>query len=321
MLQSPDYQSLIDDETWRFIRRTEGWYPPDAVNLPIDGQRHLYDAMCRDFLQSRPSDVSSSDELSGTLRTRQYVYTAEHRGQLQAQIVYLHGGGFVVGGLHSHDDVCAELCQATGFAVSSVDYRLCPEHRHPAAFEDAITAVRSTWHRCPVPILLCGDSAGATLAAAAAHHLRGDAVEIAGQVLIYPGLGGDTTQGSYLLHAGAPLLTTADVDYYASIRTGIRTGAPATSEDPTLAPLCDTDFSRLPPTVVFTAECDPLSDDGRHYRDRILAAGGKAVWINETGLVHGYLRARTTVKRAEASFRRIVEALCSLGAARWPYQD
>ena len=112
------------------------------------------------------------------------------------------------------------------------------------------------------------------------------------------------------------MLTLADIDYY----TGIRTGGREIEGDPTLAPLQDKDFSRLPPTVVFTAQCDPLCDDGRHYRDAVAAADGRAFLFEEEGLVHGYLRARHSVARAGASFDRIMEAISALGKGRWPWE-
>ena len=78
------------------------------------------------------------------------------------------------------------------------------------------------------------------------------------------------------------------------------------------------DFSDLPPTIAITAECDPLSDDGKLYCDKIIAAGGKAMHIEEPGLVHGYLRARHKVARAGASFARILSAISALGREAWP---
>jgi acetyl esterase len=100
-----------------------------------------------------------------------------------------------------------------------------------------------------------------------------------------------------------------DLEFYKHIRTG---GADLAG-DVTLSPLADTDFANLPPTVLITAECDPLSSDGETYRDRIIAAGGRATWFEEPGLVHGYLRARHTVGRARESFTRIVDAIAALG--------
>src|SRR5690606_12350367 len=124
----------------------------------------------------------------------------------------------------------------------------------------------------------------------------------AGQMLIYPGLGGDYRSGSYVTHAHAPMLTVKDIAVY----RGMRTGGPDHAGEITLWPLADADFANLPPTVVVSAECDPLSSDGETYRDRIRAAGGRAVWVEEKGLVHGYLRARHSVERARASFSFIV---------------
>ena len=89
--------------------------------------------------------------------------------------------------------------------------------------------------------------------------------------------------------------------------------------DPTLEPLRDMDFSGLPPTVIVTAECDPLSSDGEDYRDRILAAGGRAHWLEEPRLTHSFLRARTTVPRAAEAFAHIIAAVAALGRREWPY--
>ena len=134
-------------------------------------------------------------------------------------------------------------------------------------------------------------------------------------MLIYPGLGGDHSRGSYVTHAEAPMLTLRDLDFYKGIRTG---GRDATGEI-NFSPLADANFANLPPTVIITADCDPLSSDGEAYGSRIQAAGGKAWWFEEAGLVHGYLRARHSVARATASFSRIVEAVTALGKDEWPY--
>ena len=305
-----DYERLIDEETWAFIRRTNESYPDDAVGRSIEDQRRVYDAMCAEFRQPRPKGVNTEDMLADDVPVR--VYTA---GTPTRTVVYFHGGGFVVGGLDSHDDVCAEICAQTGYRIISVDYRLCPEHTHPAQFEDSWTAVDWALGEFADPIVLAGDSAGGNLAAAVAHHARGRMENLLGQVLIYPGLGGDTAQGSYLEHSQAPLLTRDEIQFYEQVRCG----GDVPEGDARFAPLHDTDFSGLPPTVVVTADCDPLRDDGPAYCDKITVAGGTAHWINEPGLVHGYLRARTSVKRAADSFERISVAIEALGQGLWPY--
>ncbi|SLN21486.1 alpha/beta hydrolase [Ruegeria meonggei] len=305
-----DYERLIDEETWAFIRRTAESYPEDAVDLSIEDQRRVYDAMCRDFRQPRPMAVDTQDRSANGVPVR--VYTA---GDPTRTVVYFHGGGFVVGGLDSHDDVCAELCAQTGYRVVAVDYRLCPDHLHPAQFQDSWTATNWVIGEFADPLVLAGDSAGGNLAAAVAQHGRGRLENVLGQVLIYPGLGGDASKGSYVEHAHAPLLTREEILFYEKVRCGGETP----QDDPTFAPLHDTDFSELPPTVVVTADCDPLRDDGAIYWEQITAAGGQAHWINEPGLVHGYLRARTSVKRAADSFERISVAVEALGQSIWPY--
>jgi acetyl esterase len=111
------------------------------------------------------------------------------------------------------------------------------------------------------------------------------------------------------------MLTVRDLEFYETIRTdGIAPADPST-----LYPLADSDFSGLPPTVVITAQCDPLSSDGQTYRDRILEAGGKAWWHEEPGLVHGFLRARHSVGRARDSFARIALAFVVLGRGDWAW--
>ncbi len=305
-----DYERLIDEETWAFIRRTAECYPDDAVDLTIADQRRVYDEMCEVFRQPRPAGIEVRDLSADGVPVR--VHSS---GSPTRTVVYTHGGGFVVGGLDSHDDVCAELCAQTGYRVVSVDYRLCPEHPHPAQFLDAWAATNWAIGEYGDPVVLAGDSAGGNLAAAVAHHARGRIEQVIGQVLIYPGLGGDTDAGSYTEHAHAPLLTRAEVLFYQTVR--VRGDLPV--NDPTFAPLQDTDYSNLPPTVVVTADCDPLRDDGRDYCDRITQAGGQAHWINEPGLVHGYLRARTTVTRAQESFERISVAIEALGQGLWNY--
>ena len=306
----PQYDTLIDAQTWEFIKQTEKWYPADTIDFSMQTQRTVYDTMCREFHTGYPNGISAADDTIETndcnIPVRRYTSADSNNTAL---LIYFHGGGYVVGGLESHDDVCAEICATTGLSVTAVDYRLAPEHLHPAAFNDSLASVVYEYQRTSLPLILCGDSAGGNLAAAVCHTLRDSDtlpdIEIAGPVLIYPALGGDISEGSYVTHAKAPCLTTRDVQFYTRIRTGNR----APDNVVSLAPLLDTSFANLPETVALSAECDPLADDGRDYVAAICDAGGKAVWLHEKGLIHGYLRARHTVDRARDSFTRITNAI------------
>jgi acetyl esterase len=271
-------------------------------------QRALYDAMCADFHAGYPGGVETWDEAYAGVRCRRY-----EAGTCAATVIYYHGGGFVLGGLHSHDDVCAEICARAGVRVVSVDYRLAPENVFPGCYTDAKAAFDAIAAGYRGNILVVGDSAGGNLGAAVTHHARG---QVAGQVLIYPGLGGDVSKSSYITHANAPELTTRDMEFYQRVRTG--GGAPPI-DDARFAPLHDGDFTGLPPTVILTAACDPLSSDGGAYRDAITSAGGRAVWFEEAGLVHGCLRARHMSARAAVFFDRVVDAVAALSKQDWPY--
>lgn len=310
------YLDLLDEETQEFVRRTEAFYPPDAINASIEEQRKFYDELCNEFHSGYPKGVTASDRWISArehdVAVRDYIFN-ESVGR--AHLVFFHGGGFVVGGLESHDSICAEFCARTQCNLTAVDYRLAPEFSHPAAYDDCLNTFRRISDEVDAPCILVGDSAGGTLAASVCHEARSKPYAPIGQLLIYPALGGDQSKGSYEDHANAPMLTKDDMDFYSQIRGNGRD----LSLDTTATPLADDDFSGLPPTVIVTAECDPLADDGGYYQDAIRAAGGNAVWFNEAGMVHGYLRARTTVKRAADSVTRMVDALNMLADREWTY--
>lgn len=328
------YHNLIDDDTWAFIAHHESFYPPDAARQSIEQQREYYNRLCRGFRAPNPSGVSAENTVLGASVAGQQTnvacraYTPAGNSSATTVILYLHGGGFVVGGLDSHDDICAELSAQTNLPLWSVDYRLSPEHPHPAALHDALAALRALQNDGR-QVVVCGDSAGANLAAAATRQAGYDNRPVIGQVLIYPGLGADTTAGSFITHAEAPMLTTADVEFYKTVRldAGQPDASPAESisepetprwQQPDYAPLCGSDFSGLPPTVAFAAGCDPLRDDADHYCSKLRSAGSPALFVEEHGLVHSYLRARHTVARAAASFQRIVESLKAVSDGSLP---
>ena len=170
------YQTLIDDEIWAFIERSDSFYPPDTAERSVEQQREVYNRLCASFHAGYPEGVAAADSTveSGeghAIPVRTYL---PHACAPNVTVIYFHGGGYVVGGLESHDDVCAEICGRTGYKVISVDYRLSPEHIYPACFNDALAAFRAIAAEAKGPVVLCGDSAGANLCAAVSHATRGD---------------------------------------------------------------------------------------------------------------------------------------------------
>lgn len=205
-----------------------------------------------------------------------------------AAIAYFHGGGFTNGDLDSHDAVACALALGTRCAVVSVDYRVLPDHPFPAAFDDAVAALRwlPQWARRlglrPSDVATGGDSSGANLAMAAALEVLDD-TPMKALWLAYPIIGADFDTPSYRENAQAPLLTRARcqrilLDYV---------GRPLKAQDWRAAPLLSPDLARLPPTVAIAAELDPLRSDAEILVERL---GTRAHLVRATGLPHGFLR-------------------------------
>lgn len=306
-----------DPEVLAYIARTNAFYPADAYTFSADENRAWYNRYAAEMRGPMPAEVSATDfsiaaqEPQRPIPARRYRHAQQqHAGTV---LLYLHGGGFLLGGLESHADACSGWCAATGIDVVAIAYRLAPEHPHPAQLDD-VQAAFAHLHAQGLRVIVGGDSAGGNLAAALCLRQRAQAGPMpVGQLLIYPGLGGDTSMGSYVSNAFAPMLTTAESAMYFGLRTGGMDRDSAS--DPELMPLKAADFRGMPPAFVVTADIDPLRDDGRIYVQRLQADGVVAQYRNEAELVHGYLRARHMSRRAAASFAAMGEALVQLASA------
>ncbi|KAB0682531.1 alpha/beta hydrolase [Aureimonas leprariae] len=291
-----------EPEIVAFQRRCDGFYPPDAVSAPVAQQREWYDALCREFDPGWPKGIGTVDRPIEGVRCRHY---RPARIEAAATVLYLHGGGFVVGSLDSHDAICAEIAASTYAEVVAVDYRLAPEHRWPAAFDDGMAVLRGLIGE-ERSVVLAGDSAGGNLAAGLAIRARDEGLAgIGGQALIYPGLGGDLVSGSYAEMADAPGLATADVRYYRDLY-----GAP--EGDPVAYPLRAASLAGLPPAYVTAARFDPLRDDARRYAARLAGAGVDVSFREEPQMVHAWLRARHMSPGARVGFAALCAGIAAL---------
>lgn len=297
----PEYVAFIEQ-----YREVSGL----STATTIEQQRSDYEAVVQHFRYPHPAGLQIHDSIAdgrhGKIPLRHYGC---QKGHEHTRIMFVHGGGFILGSLDSHDDICAELCARTGIDLVSVDYRLAPEYLHPIQLDDVEDAFTACRHRRTI---LVGASAGGTLCAALCQRLKSKPVKATGQVLIYPGLGGDSFDlDSYRVNADAPLLTTEDIRFYRAIRCK---DDRLTTTDPEFSPLLADDFSNTPATIPFSADVDPLRDDAAHYVENLRAAGVDAEWINETGLTHDYLRARHISAKARAAFTRICDAITRLAS-------
>jgi acetyl esterase len=217
--------------------------------------------------------------------------------------IFFHGGGFVMGNLETHDHVCRDLCSQTESLVLSVDYRLAPEHKFPAATDDCFQVVCWAAENAKLlnidrtRIVLAGDSAGATLALVTAMRLRDEGYHPArAQVLIYPVTDYHTpATPSYLENGEGYVLTRAAmIRFWDDYLTN-----PQQASHPYATPLRVVDLAAMPQALILTAEFDPLRDEGALFVERLRSAGVSVTHRSYDGLIHGFFRMSLVSSRAK----------------------
>ena len=228
----------------------------------------------------------------------------------QPLLLYLHGGGFVLGNLDTHDSLCRQFALRSGGAVVALDYRLAPEHRFPAAWDDvwaALTALRAGAADLGLDarrIAIGGDSAGGTLAAATALRARDEGLPLVLQLLVTPGIGDRADSGSRRLFANGFLIDVATVQWFFDHAV-----PPEQRSDPRFAPLEAPDHECLCPALFLLAECDPVVDDGIGYADRLRAAGVPVDLEIYRGVTHDFMKMGRVLPEALQALDRAAAAL------------
>jgi len=250
----------------------------------------------------------NADGPHGTIPVRLYRPLGSTPGAALPVLVYFHGGGWVIGDLDTHDVLCRSLANGAGCAVVSVDYRMGPEHRFPAAVDDVLAATR--WVRREAASLgldagrlaVGGDSAGGNLAAVAAIAARdaGD-LPIAFQLLIYPATDMRRGHPSHQANGQGYLLTRDTMAYFHDHYID----DPRHDLDWRASPLLHADLSRLPPALVLTAGYDPLRDEGMAYAEALTAAGNRAAYVCFERQIHGFITMGKVLDEADTAI-----ALC-----------
>ncbi|WP_298434424.1 alpha/beta hydrolase [Ottowia sp.] len=215
-------------------------------------------------------------------------------------LLYLHGGGFTIGSIDSHDVHCRALALASGAAVLSLDYRLAPEHRFPTAVHDAWDALQwlarggaASLGLDATRLAVGGDSAGGTLAAVSAIHARDAGLRLALQLLIYPGTTDHQDTDSHAEFAHGPVLDKQLIDWFFHHYIDS-----VDRSDWRFAPLRHDDVEGVAPAWIGLAECDPLVDEGVHYADKLRAAGVPVALEIYRGVVHGFITMARSIPEA-----------------------
>jgi acetyl esterase/lipase len=246
------------------------------------------------FARTDVSSVTASDGTlrgpGGDLRYRLYTPVADEDETLPG-FVFFHGGGMVAGSIETHDRIAAALAEATRCRLVSIDYRLAPEHKFPAAVEDAIAATEFVAREAaalgidPARLVVGGDSAGATLAAVVCQYaLQQAGLSIATQCLICPVLDFEESSPSREAFAENHLLDRVTLE--ADLADYLPEGAdPA---DVRISPLRALNLAGLPPAIIHTAEFDPMRDEGNAYARRLMAAGVSVEHTCHDGMIHNF---------------------------------
>lgn len=258
-------------------------------DLPALDARYMAESQIR-ALWGKVDDIKAVEDIAiagsaGSIRARLY-----RPCETDKTILFFHGGGWVFGSLETHDGAVRALSLSAAANVLSVEYRKAPEAPHPAAIVDAeaalywINAAGASKGLSAESLIVAGDSAGANISAVLAHRARDRKLALAGQMLIYPAtdLAGSTlsqdlfAKGFFLDREAMAWY----VDHYLS--------GGARSDDPSVSPLHAQDLSSLAPTLLVTADHDPLRDEGRAYAQRLIAAGNDVCYEEWRGVTHGF---------------------------------
>jgi acetyl esterase len=307
MTLDPDVERLLE------LIKTAG--RPALDSLPPPEARVAYKAG-RTILQPDPAEVASVRDLTvpgpgGPIPVRLYRGIGTEAGRKLPCLVYYHGGGWVIGDIDSHDVICRRLANGAQCAVLSVDYRLAPEHKFPAAFDDAVAAMRFAVDQAgqigvdPNRVAVGGDSAGGNLAAAAALAGRDAGLALTQQVLIYPATDMTMSLDSYKrVTDGFPLVARTMgwfVDHY--LRNE------ADKYDWRASPLHAASLRGTAPAIVVVAAHDPLADDGLAYARRLEQDGVRVVSSYFSGQLHGFVSMGKLLRASDTALETISAVL------------
>lgn len=300
------------------IRRSERLHPEARALLemmdaqgapPLDQQDPIEARIARiepmKMLGGEPEPLARVEDRTipgpgGAIPVRIY---ASEPGGIHPGLVYFHGGGYVLGNLETHDAVCRALAKESGCVVVSVDYRLAPEHKFPAAVDDAHAATvwvaknAASLGVDATRIAVGGDSAGGTLATAVAMRCRdAGGPALAAQLLLYPVADMSSCDTpSYRELSEGYFLTRSGMQWFAGHYLAVAEHA----HHPEVSPILASDLSGLPPALVITAEFDPLRDEGEAYAEKLRDAGVKVTATRYPGMLHGFFSMRAVLSTAK----------------------
>lgn len=300
----PDMQVLVD------ARR------PTPPGQSVGEQRESWNAYAARLSRPHPDTLDVRDTVASNsgLSVPVRIYRPKAAAGLTPCMLYMHGGGYMLGDLDSSDSIAWGFAAETGATVISVDYRLTPEHPWPAGFDDCWTAL--LWAVAQGPaigidpgrLVVGGDSAGGRFAASLSQKAKIEGgPRIRAQAVIYANAGPIPDAGSMVDFATGFGLTAARTTEFGQL---LFPDGPWL-DDPVAFPVMADDLEGLPPTLVHMAEFDPIRDAGRAYAAKLVLAGNDVTVRTARGMIHGFMRARFTGAQAAAEYKFICDFLAS----------
>lgn len=285
-------------------------WPPQLASYraQYSAMKDLVDLPAGNLAEVRDLEIPGP---AGPLRAR--LFDARASREPGPAVMFFHGGGFVIGDIDTHAGIAAEMARQLDLPVISVDYRLAPEHRWPAASDDCEAAARwvasnpAELGRAVTALALVGDSAGGQLAAVAAIDLRDRpaAVPVIAQLLIYPAADLGTDYPSLKQFAEGYLLTERGMAWFDECYVG----DPA---HPRCSPMRAASLAGLPPALVVTASLDPIRDQGRAYAGALINAGVPVVYREAQGNIHGFITLRKAIPSSQGDVAGMLAAFKDL---------
>ncbi|MCR9294016.1 MAG: alpha/beta hydrolase [bacterium] len=264
---------------------------PGWSELPVDESRQIFNSFT-DMFGTGP-ELAQVQQFSIHSELNARLYRPEAAECLPA-IVYFHGGGWVLGNLDTHDALCRRLSQQSGSVVISVDYRLAPEARYPAAFDDCYLATRFVAEQAEQlgidaeRLSVAGDSAGGNLAAAVAIKARDEnGPKLNCQILVYPVIQPDFQTQSYRDYGVDHMLTRDSMEWFWKQYLGDL--SPATIQAAPFAAILNQQLEDLPPSLILTAEYDVLRSEAEHFAHSLRVAGNQVTLKTFEGMLHGFV--------------------------------
>jgi acetyl esterase len=284
---------------------------PAISDLPVADARAMYRMMRPVAPDLQVADVQDRTIPGPAGAIPMRIYTPPGAGPFPI-LVYFHGGGWVIGDLETADAISREFCRRAGCVVVSVDYRLAPEHRFPAAVDDNYAATKwvaenaASLNGDASRLAVAGESAGANLAAVVSHIARDrNGPAIAYQLLAYPVTAADFTTGSYRANAEGYLLTLAGMQWFWDMYCP----NVADRANPLATPLNAKNFAKLPSALIMTAEFDPLRDEGEAYAGKLKSAGVAVDYVRCDGLIHDFLAMSRQFSAVEPAMNKAIAGL------------